>query len=65
MKTENNMKPQTVHIISEARWLLSFGTNPLDVAKALGRKPSSLYKMSERHHLADIKAAYQPYQKGI
>ena len=62
---EHTMKPETVHIIAEARWLLGGRTNPLDVATALGRQPASMYRMAERHHLSDIRAAFAPYAKGV
>lgn len=57
------MTPQTEYMIQESRWLLSFGRHPLDVAEALHRHPSTLYKMAERHGLTDIHDAFKPYAK--
>ena len=57
------MRSQTEYIIHETRWLLSFGRPALEIARQLNRKPSSLYKMSERHNLPDIREAFAPYAR--
>ena len=51
------------YMAHETRWLLSFGTHPLNIAKQLNHAPASIYMLARRHELADIKAAFSPYQK--
>ena len=57
------MYKNTQYLIDESRWLLSFGTPPLDVARALHRAPSSLYQMAIRRKLTDIQEAFAPICK--
>lgn len=58
------MTKHTTYIVEETRWLLSFRTPALDVAKALHRRPQSLYSMALKHNLPDIQEAFAPYAKG-
>lgn len=57
------MYAKTEYLIGETRWLLSFGTPALDVAKALHRAPASIYTLALKHDLSDIREAFSPYAK--
>ena len=57
------MTKHTTYLVEETRWLLSFRTPPLEIAKALHRAPASLYNMALKHKLSDIQEAFIPYAK--
>ena len=58
------MKPQTEYIVSETRWLLSFGRPAVEIARQLNRAPNTIYQIANRYELDDIRDAFSPYSSG-
>ena len=59
------MTEKTAYLAEEARWLLSFGTHPLNIADQLNSKPRRFFDLAQKYGFGDIEEAFRPNRTGV